>query len=135
MFPLTLDLNPSDYILLKEIEDDLEILGFKFEHSAKNEITITGRPSGAESGNLKEMIEILLEDYKNTQEDPAGGEKTKLASAMASASAIPYGKQLTQTEMENLFDTLFACQSPNYSPKGKPVITILTMDEIDRKFK
>ena len=135
MFPLTLSLNPSDYILLKEIEDDLELLGFKFEHSGKNEITITGRPSGSESGNIKDMIEILLEDFKNTQEDPAGGEKTKLASAMASASAIPYGKQLTQREMENLFDTLFACQAPNYSPKGKPVITIMTMDEIDKKFK
>ena len=110
-------------------------MGFKFEHSGKNEITITGRPSGSESGNIKDMIEILLEDFKNTQEDPAGGEKTKLASAMASASAIPYGKQLTQREMENLFDTLFACQAPNYSPKGKPVITIMTMDEIDKKFK
>ncbi len=135
MFPMTLSLNPSDYILLREIEDDLELLGFKFELSGKNEITITGRPSGSESGNIKEMIEILLEDYKNKQEDPAGGEKTKLASAMASASAIPYGKQLTQGEMENLFDTLFACQAPNYSPKGKPVITIMTMDEIDKKFK
>jgi DNA mismatch repair protein MutL len=37
--------------------------------------------------------------------------------------------------MEDLFDTLFACQSPNYSPKGKPVISILTLEEIDKRFK
>ncbi|HKK41312.1 MAG TPA: DNA mismatch repair endonuclease MutL [Bacteroidales bacterium] len=135
MFPVTIDLNPSDYVLLKEIEDDLGLLGFKFEHSGENEITITGRPSGSETGNIREILEILLEDYKTTQEDPKGGEKDKVASAMASASAIPYGKQLMQEEMENLFDTLFACRSPNYSPKGKPVITILTLEELDRKFK
>jgi DNA mismatch repair protein MutL len=54
---------------------------------------------------------------------------------MAGAAAIPYGKVLTQGEMEDLFDTLFACQSPNYSPKGKPVIIILTLEDIDKKFK
>ncbi len=135
MFPVTVNLNPSDYVLLREIENDLEVLGFKFEHSGKNEITITGRPSGSESANIREILEILLEDYKNTQESPAGGERARVASAMASASAIPYGKQLTLEEMENLFDTLFACQSPNYSPRGKAVITILTLEELDRKFK
>jgi DNA mismatch repair protein MutL len=134
MFPVTIDLNPSDYILLKEIEDDLETMGFKFEHHDKNGITVTGRPSGSESDNIREILEILLEEYKNTQNNPAGGEKARIASAMASASAIPYGKHLTQEEMENLFDTLFACQSPNYSPKGKSIITILTIEEIDRKF-
>ena len=75
-------------------------------------------PSGSDSSNPVEMLEILLEDYKTTQEAPSTGAKEKVASAMAGASAIPYGKILTQSEMEDLFDTLFACQSPNYSPKG-----------------
>jgi len=54
---------------------------------------------------------------------------------MAGASAIPYGKILNHNEMENLFDTLFACQSPNYSPKGKPVISIISLEDIDKRFK
>jgi DNA mismatch repair protein MutL len=54
---------------------------------------------------------------------------------MACASAIQYGKVLNQGEMEDLFDTLFACQAPNYSPKGKPVISIITLEEIDKRFK
>jgi len=81
------------------------------------------------------MVEILLEDYKTTQADPSTGDKEKVAAAMASASAIPYGRNLSHDEMENLFDTLFACKAPNYSPKGKPVITILTLEEIDKRFK
>lgn len=135
MFPVTSEVNPSDFYIIKEIEAELELLGFRIKHSGKNKITITGKPAGSESLNPLEMLEILLEDYKTTQEAPTSGAKEKVASAMAGASSIPYGKVLSQNEMENLFDTLFACQSPNYSPKGKPVISILTLEDIDKRFK
>jgi DNA mismatch repair protein MutL len=81
------------------------------------------------------MLEILLEDYKNSEADPSKGAREKIAAGMACASAIPYGKLLTRHEMEELIDTLFACSSPNYSPKGKPVISIITLEEIDKRFK
>jgi len=135
MFPVTAELNPSDFFILKEIEAELELLGFSLQYSGKNKITINGRPAGIDSVNPLEMLEILLQDFKNTQADPSSGAKEKIAAAMAGASAIPYGKILNQNEMEDLFDTLFACQSPNYSPKGKPVISIITLEEIDKRFK
>jgi DNA mismatch repair protein MutL len=135
MFPVTAELNPSDYFILKEIEGELKLLGFSIEKTGKNTITINGRPAESDSSNPLEMLEILLEDYKNSQADPSVGAKEKVAASMACASAIQYGKVLTQGEMEDLFDTLFACQSPNYSPKGKPVISILTLEDIDKRFK
>jgi len=135
MFPITTELNPSDYFILKEIEGELELLGFSFQHSGNNKITISGRPAGNAVTDPVEMLEILLEDYKVTQADPGTGAKEKVAASMAAASAIPYGKALNHKEMEDLFDTLFACQSPNYSPKGKPVINIIPIEEIDKKFK
>jgi DNA mismatch repair protein MutL len=135
MFPVTAEINPSDYFILKEIESELELLGFNIELNGKNKIIINGKPSGAGSANPLEMLEILLEDYKSTQEAPSSGAKDRIAAAMAGASAIQYGKMLSQNEMEDLFDTLFACQSPNYSPKGKPVISILSLDDIDKRFK
>jgi DNA mismatch repair protein MutL len=135
MFPVTAELNPADYYILKEIEGELELLGFSIQHSGKNKITINGRPSGSDSSTPLEMLEILIEDYKNTQADPSTGAKEKVASAMAGASAILYGKALSQSEMADLFDSLFACQAPNYSSKGKPVISIITLEEIDKRFK
>jgi DNA mismatch repair protein MutL len=135
MFPVTAELNPADYFIVKEIESELRLLGFSIQHSGKNKITINGRPSGSDSSDPLEVLEILLEDYKNTLADPSTGEKEKVAAAMACASAIPYGKALKQNEMEDLFDTLFACSAPNYSPGGKPVISIITLEEIDKRFK
>ncbi len=135
MFPATVELNPADYFVLKEIENEIMLLGFTIRYSRKNMISITGRPSGAGSADPVEMLEILLEEYKRTQSDPSTGAKEKVAAAMAGAAAIPYGKVLLKSEMEDLFDTLFACAAPNYSPKGKPVINILTLEEIDKRFK
>jgi DNA mismatch repair protein MutL len=134
MFPLTVELDPSDYNLLTEIEKDLGVLGFKFSHPGENRITITGKPALNESPDTIQLLEIIIEDYKNTESSPLTNEREKVASAMAGASAIPYGKVLNQEEMEQLFNGLFACTSPNYSPKGKSVITILTLEDIDKKF-
>jgi DNA mismatch repair protein MutL len=135
MFPVTMELNPADYFILAEIEESLEKLGFRIKHDGNNKISIIGRPSDTISSDLVEMMEILLEDYKSTSTDPAKGAKEKVSAALATASAIPYGKPLTKSEMEDLFDTLFACSGPNYSPGGKPVISILTTEEIDKRFK
>jgi DNA mismatch repair protein MutL len=135
LFPLTIEMNPSDLLLLKEIEEELVLLGFRFLYPDNRSITIKGRPSGTENSDPGEMIEILLEDYKNSLAYPSFGAKEKVAAAMAAASAIQYGKTLSSEEMENLFDTLFACRAPNYSPKGKPVITIITLEELDKRFK
>ena len=87
------------------------------------------------SSDPAETLSIFIEEYKNTQSDPSTGAREKLAAAMAGASAIPYGRVLLQDEMENLFDNLFACSTPNYSPHGKPVIIIITLEDLDKKFK
>jgi DNA mismatch repair protein MutL len=135
LFPVTAQLNPADIIILKEIADDLKILGFSIIFSDENKITINGRPSGSESSDPVMMLGILIEEFRSTQKDPSVNVREKFAAAMAAASAIPYGKTLTKSEMEDLFDSLFACTTPNYSPKGKPVVIIITMEDLDKKFK
>ena len=135
LFPVNIELNPADIFVLKEIENEIRLLGFNFQITGNNQISITGRPSGIGSTDPVVMLDILLEEYKKTQSDPSTGAMEKIASAMAGASAIPYGKVLFKNEMEDLFDTLFSCKSPNYSPKGKPVINILTLEEIDKRLK
>jgi len=135
MFPATMTLNPADFFILTDIEESLEKLGFRIRHDGDSTISITGRPADATYSDAVEMMEILLEDFKSTEMDPSAGSREKISAALAAASAIPYGKSLTNSEMEDLFDTLFACSGPNYTAAGKPVITILTTEEIDKRFK
>jgi DNA mismatch repair protein MutL len=135
LFPAAIELNPVDIMVLKEIEDDIRLLGFAFTFTVSNKIMMTGRPAEIGSADPVMMLEILLEEFKRTQSDLSTGIKEKVARAMAGASAIPYGKVLMKNEMEDLFDTLFMCKSPNYSPKGKAVINIITLEEIDKRLR
>lgn len=136
LFPVEIELNPGDISILEEIKDDLKYLGFNIMFPGNNIITVTGLPSGfgISPADPVETLRILVSEYRNTMSDPAKGAKERLAASMAAATAITYGKTLSQTEMEDLFDNLFACTSPNYSPGGKPVITIITAEDIDKKF-
>ena len=135
LFPTTAEFNPADILILKEIEKDLRILGFSILYRDDHKITITGRPSGTESSDPVKMLEILIEQFRSTQNDPSVNAREKLAAAMAGASAIPYGKSLTQGEMEELFDSLFACKTPNYTAVGKSIVVIITLEDLDKKFK
>jgi DNA mismatch repair protein MutL len=133
LYPVTFELNPADIFVLREIGHEIRLLGFEFSLGDGNKVSISGRPAGIGVSDPVMMLEIIIEKYKNTQSDPSAGAMEKVAAAMAGASAISYGKMLAKNEMEDLFDNLFACKSPNYSPGGKPVINILTMEEIDRR--
>jgi len=135
LFPVKVELDPSDFLLLKESHEELQLLGFTLEFTDDYNIVIKGCPTGSGSFNPAGMLEIIIEEYKSAGGNPRTGAKEKLAAGMAAASAIQYGKALGNSEMENLFDALFACSAPNYSPKGKAVIIIMTLDELDKKFK
>ncbi len=135
LFPVTIELNQDDYLVIKEIESDLRIIGFDLDFSDDAVVVVKGYPSVSGSANIKDTIEILVEEFKSTSNDPSKSAREKLAAAMAAAGAIPYGKQLSNREMETLFDSLFVCSSPNYTPRGKPIVSIITLDELDKRFQ
>ena len=135
MFPVPIEINPADLTILTEIDEDLRLLGFDIRQLGNNTIAVNGQPEDCGDTNPGEIIEILLEEYKSTQSDPAIGAREKIAISMSRAAAIPYGKNLGQSEMEDLFDSLFACTAHNYSPSGKPVISIITLEDLDKRFK
>ncbi len=135
MFPVKINLNPADYYVIREIEDDLLKTGFSFRLADPGKITITGLPADLNITDPGSMLEQFLEEYKNTSADPSEGTRNKVAAAIAAASSIPYGRMLFKNEMEDLFDNLFACSSPNYSPMGKPAISILDLAEIELRLK
>ncbi|HZM13562.1 MAG TPA: DNA mismatch repair protein MutL, partial [Bacteroidales bacterium] len=97
-------------------------------------VTITGHPADSRNASPLAMLETLISEYKQTLGDPSISARERVALSMAKASAIPYGMPLTHEEMEELFDMLFACAMPNYSPSGKTVMNIITLDELDRRF-
>jgi len=55
-----------------------------------------------------------------------------LALTMARSAAISQGQPLSNMEMENLVNRLFACSNVNVTPDGKPILCILRQTEIEQ---
>jgi len=134
LFPVEAELNPGDMAILEEIGDQLRMLGFEIKTAPGGRVTITGHPAASRNASPLSMLETIIAEYKQSMGDPSIGARERVALSLARASAIQYGTPLTQTEMEELFDMLFACAMPNYSPTGKTVMNIITLEELDRRF-
>ncbi len=135
LFPKSIELDQADIAVLSEMEEDLKNMGFETAYLGNNSVSINGYPADAKNDNPAEMLEILIQEYKSTQQSPDQENNERVAISLARATAIPYGRHLTGEEMQELFDTLFACSTPNYSPSGKAIVTIITLEELDKRMK
>lgn len=134
LFPQTIDLEAGDATLLREIIDDLLALGFDIREFGRNTFIINGTPGVLDVGSPELIVERLLEEYKNSPVDARAKAREQVAISLAKASALNYGTELKQDEIDHLIDNLFACATPNYSPEGKKVITIIPLGDIEKSF-
>lgn len=135
LFPQIVEFNPSDYALLMGISDELRLIGWDIKPFGGMSAAIYGSPANLTNQNFKEVLEGLLQEFKNEEAVLHDSTKIKIARSMALASAIKVGQPMTQTEMQDLFDKLFACETPNSSPFNKPTLFILGLDELEKRFK
>jgi len=120
LFPVVLELSVPDAILLEDMMEDLAIIGYEIEPFGQNSFIIQGIPADVISGNEKNAIELLLEQFKHFSGDMKFSKREKLIRCMARQSAIKAGQSLSQKEMHGLIDSLFNCESPNLSASGAP---------------
>ena len=135
LFPETFTLNAADAELLRSILDDLKSLGFDIREFGKDTFIINGTPGTLDSSSPVEIIESLLEDIKSTAADLKEKAREKIAASLARASAIPYGYTMKTEETNQLIDQLFACATPNFSPTGKQVLTIIPVEQFGKMLK
>jgi DNA mismatch repair protein MutL len=135
LFPETIELNASDAVLLSNILPDLRALGFDIRDFGKNSFIINGTPGVLNTTSPIEIIESLLEEYKNSPINLQEKARETVAISLAQASAIPYGQTLKPGEICELIDNLFACQTPNFSPKGKKILSIMPLEDFEKLLK
>ena len=134
LFPATIELTPTDTLMLTELLPDLHYLGYQLEPFGNNTFVIQGTPAGLEQGNEKTAIEKMLDQYKNFSGDLKFSKREKLLRSLAWQQSIKPGVSLTETEMKTLVDDLFACNTPNITPNGKPTYTDFKKNELDKLF-
>ncbi len=134
LFPQKIEMNPADAELLKSILPDLYSLGFDIREFGENTFIISGTPGMLDVSSPEMIVEKLLEEYKNSPLDAKKKAREQIAISLAKASALNYGTELKQEEIDHLIDQLFACNIPNFSPEGKKVLNIITIEDIEKDF-
>ncbi len=134
LFPHTIQLNPADAELLRELKNDLEILGFHFEDLGQFSFVVNGSPAGLSINDPGSQLEVILENFKKNKTDINIDNKLNLARSMAMSMAIKNGVTLSDQEMAALVDNLFACMVPETAPDGRKTLVILSFAELFSKF-
>lgn len=135
LFPQEIHLSPGDMNLFKEIQEDVEALGFDISIPAEQCLMINGVPFETKAGKVDQIIDSLLDSYKNECDEWKSDSHKYMARNLAKGNSIKTGTSLTTEEMNQLIDELFACETPFVSIQNKPTAIILEMNELIKRFQ
>ena len=131
LFPEAVQFTASEMTVVEKIMPDLQTIGFELTDLGGNSFAVNSVPGGIEGVNYI----TLLHDIVSSAVEKGTADNTEVhrsvALTLARSAAIPQGQILSNEEMENIVDQLFACQNANYTPDGKNILCILPQQDIE----
>lgn len=134
LFPEVLNLSPEDMVLLEQIADDLRTIGFDIEQLSPDSYSIQGVPAQLINQSPIPILQHILSQVRERGADTPTEWREQIARTMAESAAIPYGKPLTETEMRDMMQRLIALPQYRRTPEGKIILSLLSDDEISKRF-
>lgn len=134
LFPEVLQLTTSQNIILKELEPEMEKIGFNLAQLSGNDWSINAVPAGMENFNIKDTILQVIDEVSMGGTSITTKVYESIALRVAKSAAIPYGKTMLQEEMDTLLSKLLCLPNPNYTPDGKTIISVLSNDQLEKMF-
>ena len=134
LFPQVVEFTAAEAVVLQAIMDDMCFVGFDLSNLGNNSYAVTGLPAYLENVDsvrlVKDVVNRVMETGCEVHEEICEA----IALTLARTAAIRSGKTLSADEMDNLIASLFSCSDSNLTPDGKTIITILTDDELEKRF-
>ncbi|MBQ6202312.1 MAG: DNA mismatch repair endonuclease MutL [Prevotella sp.] len=148
LFPESVRFSPAECVILQQILPSLAAIGFDLSDLGGNTFAINGIPAGLEGIDPVTLLQQIVADAQDDSfcDDSEGlaskssvncklsTVNSKVALSLAQSVAVPYGQVLSNDEMEQLVNELFACSNVNYTPNGKAILSILPQTDIERLF-
>ncbi len=135
LFPEIVEFTAGEAAVLPTLLEDMQFIGFDLTNLGNNSYAINGLPAGVENLDpvslIRNMVDRAIETGCEVHEEICDS----LALSLAKAAAIRPGKILSGEEMDNLLASLFSCQESNLTPDGKTIISKLTDEELEKRFK
>ena len=123
------------FVILKEISDDIRKLGFDLREFGSNTFVLNGVPPDTNTGSAQQLIESILESYKNFNSNFKNNHRENLLKSVSYNMSVKVGKELDVKEMQQIANDLYKCNQPALSIWGKPTFVTIAPNEIERKFQ
>ena len=138
LFPEVLKLSPTEDVVMQQLLPELGNIGFELSSLGGFNYSIAGVPSGMEGMSPVKLVHDLVADAVDAGHTAveAGQQAIEklhatIAISLARNAAIPVGQVLSNEEMENIVNLLFACSDVNHTPDGKNILSIMSHHKIE----
>lgn len=135
LFPEIVEFTTAEAAVLPALLEDMRFIGFDLSNLGNNSYAVNGLPAGLENVDQVVLIKDIVARAIDTGCEVHEEICEAIALSLAKASAIRPGKTLSADEMDHLIATLFSCPESNLTPEGKTIISMLTDEELEKRFK
>jgi len=132
LFPLLMELAPSQILNFEENKTLLEEAGFRVEEMGGQSFALKEFPDIFKEEEAKEIFLSLLEEMKKEKVEDRG---EKLLATLACKTAVKAGEVLPLDKMNFLVEELFQTSNSSLCPHGRPIVVKLEKREIEKGLK
>ena len=136
LFPELLQLTAAEDVMLQSLLPALLALGFDVTALGGGSWSVSAIPAGTEGLDAAALLHRMIASAIEREGAGQTGDEVHeaIALSLACSSAIVVGQSLTAAEMDELVTSLFASATPGHTPDGQPVLSVITMDELEKRF-
>lgn len=134
LFPDTIHFSASDKVVVEAVMPELQNIGFELTPNEEGDYTITAVPSGIDGLDYVALVQDLVASAREKTTSAIDDINHSIALELARNAAVTYGQVLTNAEMENIVNSLFACSNFSYTPDGKKILTMLRQTDLEQLF-
>ena len=136
LFPVAVQVGPAARLLFEEQAGTLEALGFDIAPFGADTVVVNGVPEGfsCEPGKVEQMVQdlvLILSDSNPAA--PSDMVWSAVAAKFATLESIGFTVANAE-EANDLVDSLFACENSELTPSGRRIVTLIPLEDIDKKF-
>ena len=137
LFPVTVTVGVEGRLTIDAHSETLRKLGFDIAPFGPDSVVVNGVPEGysAEPGKAEEMVGNLLLILSDDSASLPGVMEQAMAGKFAILGASGSEKLTSPLEAQRLVDALLQSDNPEYTPSGKKIISIVALEELEKKFQ
>lgn len=136
LFPITIRLTATEVECIENLSGLLGRAGFEVEGFGGDTVIVHAVPNPHPHFDAERAFREMVHELTHGSElvRSARNQHERIAMTFACKSAIKAGQKLSQPEMQELFDQLFATELPHHDVHGRPTVVRLSAAELARKF-